>query len=53
MSEVVFEGNYVYVNNIDSDIPDAWVRGDVKGDKIIFNNANLWGSFQVNTLING
>ena len=45
MSEVVFEGNYVYVNNIDSDIPDAWVRGDIKGDKIIFNNAQFMGLF--------
>lgn len=45
MSEVVFEGNYVYVNNIDSDLPDAWVRGDVNGDKIVFNNTQFMGLF--------
>ena len=45
MSEVVFEGDYVYVNNIDADVPDAWVRGDIKGDKIVFNNAQFMGLF--------
>ena len=43
MSQVVFEGDYVYVNNIDSDLPDAWVRGEVQGDKIVFNNTQFMG----------
>lgn len=45
MSQVVFEGDYVYVNNIDSDLPDTWVRGDIKGDKIVFNNTQFMGLF--------
>ena len=39
------KATYVYVNNIDADVPDAWVRGDIKGDKIVFNNAQFMGLF--------
>ena len=45
MSQVVFDGDYVYVNNIDSDLPDAWVRGEVQGDKIVFSNTQFMGLF--------
>lgn len=45
MSEVVFEDNHIYVNNIDADLPDAWVRGDIEDDKVVFKNTQFMGLF--------
>ena len=45
MSEVVFEDNHIYVNNIDADLPDAWVRGDIEDGKVVFKNTQFMGLF--------
>ena len=43
MSEVVFEGDYVYVNNIDADVPDAWGKEEtLRAIKSFSITHNLW-----------
>lgn len=49
MANVVFEDNYVYVNNIDADLPEAWTRGEIQGDKIVFSGPQFLGLDRANS----
>lgn len=42
--QVGFNGNDVYVQGIDQNLPDTWIKGTIQGDKVIFKNAQYVGA---------
>lgn len=46
---VGFDGEEVYVQGISTYIPEAWVKGKVEGDKIVFEGNQYMGSYQAAT----
>lgn len=38
-----FDGDDVYMNNLDASLPDAYVKGKVEGDKIVFESNQYVG----------
>lgn len=46
---VGFDGDEVYIQGISSYIPDAWVKGTVDGDKIVFEGGQYMGSYSAPT----
>ena len=49
MVNVGFDGNDVYIQGICTYIPDAWVKGEVKGDQVVFKGGQYMGSFDAPT----
>ncbi len=43
---VGFDGDNVYLNNLDSTFPDAYVKGKVEGDKVIFESGQYLGTIE-------
>lgn len=41
---VGFDGNDVYVQGIYDALPDAWVKGTIEGDKVVFKNGQYIGA---------
>lgn len=41
--DVGFTGNEVWINGMDRDLPDAWIKGTVEGDKIKFASGQYLG----------
>jgi len=41
---VGFEGDDVYVQGIYTSLPDAWVKGTVSGDKVVFKSGQYFGA---------
>lgn len=41
--QVGFSGNDIYVQGIDPNLPEAWVKGTISGDKVIFKNGQYLG----------
>ena len=41
---VGFDGNDVYVQGIDVNLPDTWVKGTINGDKVVFKNGQYVGA---------
>lgn len=44
---VGFDGNDVYVQGIDSNLPDTWVKGTISGNKVTFKNGQYVGADEV------
>lgn len=42
--QVGFNGDDVYVQGIDQNLPDTWIKGTIQGDKVIFKNAQYVGA---------
>ena len=40
---VGFDGNDIYVQGIYSNMPEAWVKGTIEGDKVVFKNGQYMG----------
>ena len=45
--KVGFQGSDVYVQGIDSNLPDNWVKGTVNGNKVTFANGQYIGADEV------
>ncbi len=45
---VGFDGNDVYVQGIWSGIPDAWIKGTINGDKVVFPYKQFLGAYSTN-----
>ena len=45
--KVGFDGNDVYVQGIDKNLPETWVKGTVEGDKVVFKNGQYIGADEV------
>ena len=45
--QVGFSGNDVYVQGIDKNLPETWVKGTVEGDKVVFKNGQYIGADEV------
>lgn len=43
ISQVVIEGDDFYANNIDANIPDAWIHGKINNGKVVFSGAQFLG----------
>ena len=43
ISQVVIEGDDFYADNIDANIPDAWIHGKIKDGKVVFSGAQFLG----------
>lgn len=43
ISKVVIEGNDFYANNIDPQVPEAWIHGVIDGNKLSFTGAQYMG----------
>lgn len=43
ISKVVIEGNDLYANNIDANIPDAWIHGVISDGKVTFSGVQYLG----------
>lgn len=43
ISQVVIEGDDFYANNIDANIPEAWIHGKIKDGKVVFTGAQFLG----------
>lgn len=43
ISKVVIEGNDFYANNIDPQVPEAWIHGVIDGNKLSFTCAQYMG----------
>ena len=52
MVNIGFDGGDVWVQGISSGLPDAWVRGSLSGDKIIFESRQYLGIEPVNSYQN-
>ena len=44
---VGFDGNDVYVQGIDKNLPDTWVKGTISGDKVTFKGGQYVGADEV------
>ena len=45
--KVGFDGNDVYVQGIDKNLPDTWVKGTINGDKVTFKSGQYVGADEV------
>lgn len=45
--KVGFDGNDVYVQGIDKNLPDTWVKGTISGDKVTFKSGQYVGADEV------
>lgn len=43
ISDVVIEGDDFYANNIDANIPQAWIHGKIKDGKVVFSGPQFLG----------
>lgn len=43
ISQVAIEGDDFYANNIDANIPEAWIHGKIKDGKVVFSGAQFLG----------
>lgn len=43
--QVAFNGSDVYLNGLSADLPDAWIKGTLSGDKVTFAANQYMGSF--------
>ena len=43
ISQVVIEGDDFYANNIDANIPEAWIHGKIKDGKVTFSGVQYLG----------
>ena len=48
LAQVGFDGNDIYVQGIYPNMPDAWVKGTIDGDKVTFKNGQFMGADLVN-----
>ena len=44
IAEVGFSGNDIYVKGLYKDLPDAWVKGTIDGDKVYFKSGQYFGA---------
>ena len=44
LAKVGFEGNDVYVQGLYSNMPEAWVKGTIEGDKAVFKSGQYMGA---------
>ena len=45
--QVGFQGNDVYVQGLDANLPETWVKGTISGDKVTFANKQYIGADEV------
>ena len=47
IAQVGFDGDDVWVKGIYENMPEAWVKGTISGDKVIFKNGQFMGADEV------
>ncbi|MBR4565639.1 MAG: hypothetical protein IKO17_01670 [Prevotella sp.] len=45
--QVGFSGNDVYVQGIDKNLPDTWIKGTINGNKVVFKRGQYVGADEV------